>query len=448
MATVVPAAVNATMNANTEADERQPLVGGHPQGNHVGHPTPFATRRAVVYTGLTTFFVVAIVVLVVISSVGEELPRSSKRAALKILSRTPIIDGHVDLPILVRGYYHNNVTAIDLEDEVPGHVDVPRLRAGRAGGFFWSVYVACPQQSGWDDGPDFLKPSHRVRDTLEQIDVSRLLISKHSNTFELARTSSEVRDAMRRKKIASLMGVEGAHQLGNSIAVLRMYYELGVRYVTLTHTCANAFADSAGVFKTPPPVHGGLSPLGKELIREMNRIGMLVDLSHTADTTAKQAVRISEAPVIWSHSAARGVHNIPRNVPDDILRMIGDGADQKDGIIMVNFYSAFVAPPGKATVKVVADHVEYIASLTSRAHVGIGSDFDGIDSAPIGLEDVSQYPNLFAELYKRGWNERELAGLASNNLLRVLEKTEQVAARLQREGRLPSVEVYHKRTDL
>ncbi|EIM79960.1 uncharacterized protein STEHIDRAFT_68867 [Stereum hirsutum FP-91666 SS1] len=373
------------------------------------------------------------------------LPEDSDEAAEVVLRQAPVIDGHIDLPILVRALYHNNVTAVDLEHETPGHVDIPRLRKGRVGGFFWSVYVGCP--SG--DGPDFVLPTWRVRDTLEQIDVARLLIDKYHDTFELATTSFEIEDIIRRGKIASLIGVEGGHQLGNSIGVLRQYHALGARYMTLTHSCHNAFADSCGIFVPLEPLHGGLSPLGHALIHEMNRLGMLVDLSHTSDSTALQALSLSRAPVIWSHSSARGVWDVPRNVPDFVLEKIGEGEGKKDAVVMINFSPGFVAAPGEANVKKVADHVERVANATgSRRHVGLGSDYDGIESTPEGLEDVSKYPALIAELHSRGWNKYDLAGLTGGNLLRIMRGAEAVARDMREERVRPVVDVYGKREDL
>ncbi|KAI0058039.1 hypothetical protein BV25DRAFT_1811576 [Artomyces pyxidatus] len=378
------------------------------------------------------------------------LPKDPSKAAAVVLEKAPVIDGHIDLPWLVRALYSNNASAVHLEDTMPAHVDIPRLREGKVGGFFWSVYVPCPADEGITDGDDFVNATWRVRDTLEQIDISHILINKYSDTFELALTASDVSSTISRGKIASLIGVEGGHQLGNSLGVLRTYYALGVRYMTLTHTCHNAFADSCGLFSGVTPKHGGLSaPLGHALIYEMNRLGMLVDLSHTSDDTALQALSLSRAPVMWSHSSARALHDIPRNVPDSVLEKIGTGPGQRDAVVMVNFYPAFVSPdPDTANVSTIADHVEHIAKIAGREHVGLGSDFDGIGSAPIGLEDVSKYPALIAELYSRGWGKRELAGLTGANLLRVMDGAERVAAEMQKQGALPASEIYDKRPDL
>ncbi|KIP04333.1 hypothetical protein PHLGIDRAFT_109710, partial [Phlebiopsis gigantea 11061_1 CR5-6] len=379
------------------------------------------------------------------SMMHKALPSDPHEAALQIMKKAPVIDGHIDLPIFVRGYYANNASAFDLNGALPQHVDIPRLKEGQVGGFFWSAYVSCADWVGLDEGADFLNSTWRVRDTLEQVDVSRLLIDKYSDTFKLALTTKDILTALHHGKIASLIGVEGGHQLGNSIAVMRQLYNLGVRYVTLTHTCHNAFADSCG---TLPTKWGGLSPLGYTLIEEMNRVGMLVDLSHTSDDTARQALKHSRAPVIWSHSSARAVHTHERNVPDDILRLVGTGANQTDAVVMVNFAPDFVADPGLATVEVVADHVEHIAAVSGKKHVGLGSDFDGIGSTPKGLEDVSKYPALIAELLKRGWTRSDIEGLTNKNLLRVMKGAEEVAAKLQRAGTEPAYDLYARRTDL
>ncbi|TFK92082.1 hypothetical protein K466DRAFT_481304 [Polyporus arcularius HHB13444] len=443
-----------------ENGETAPLLGeGIPNLARTGNlerETPadrrrrLATIRAVVYTVLTVVFVVALASVLFlwdkITGVVGHLPKDPEKAALYILNNAPVIDGHIDLPILVRSAFANNISAVDLEKPFAGHVDIPRLRKGKVGGFFWSVYTDCPDAGS--EGEDFLNATWSVRDTLEQIDIARLLVQKYSDTFAWTLKSSDIKAAIGRGQIASLLGVEGGHQLGNSIQVLRTYYDLGVRYVTLTHACHNAFADSCGIFEDPKPYHGGLSKLGYALIDEMNRIGMLVDLSHTSDDTAKQAIKYSKAPVIWSHSSARAVHDVPRNVPDDILKLIGFGKGQTDAVVMVNFAPFFVAEPGKADVKAVADHVDHIAKVAGKRHVGLGSDFDGIGDVPVGLEDVSKYPALVAELYRRGWNAFDLAGLTGGNLLRVMEGAERVAAQMQKAGIPPAATKYDKRTDL
>lgn len=400
-------------------------------------------------------FVLLVVMFILVFLNGDDLysywllrgdPHS---AAKRILSRWPVIDGHIDLPVVYRYNVANNISAINLREPTLGHVDIPRLREGRVGAFWWSTWVACPEE-GHGNGTfdDFTKPNWRVRDTLEQIDVAKLAIEQYPDTFQLALTANDAREAMRDGKVASFIGIEGAHQIGNSLGVLRRMHDLGVRYMTLTHTCHNAFADSAGFLIPLPPLHFGLSELGKELILEMNRLGIIVDLSHTSDRTALQALSTSRAPVIWSHSSAREVWDVPRNVPNDILSRIGTTEDKRDAVVMVNFAPYFVAADGEATVEKVADHVEMIARVAGKKHVGIGSDFDGIESTPVGLEDVSKYPNLFAVLIKRGWSASDLAGLAGANFLRVFKTVERVSKQMKEENVPPSMALYSKRPDL
>ncbi|KIK68933.1 hypothetical protein GYMLUDRAFT_34948 [Collybiopsis luxurians FD-317 M1] len=439
--------------------ERTPLLASNSNGDGARNPRPAPfniTIRSVVWAAMTALTTAALVVLLFFNQdlpdgikllpwVGGD-PKNPMVAALSILDKSPIIDGHIDLPELTRRRYANNVSAIDLNSEMPAHVDIPRLRKGKVGGFFWSTYVSCPDPQTEDK--DFLKATWQVRDTLEQIDVAKLLIEKYPDTFQFALGSADIESAVLNGKIASLLGVEGAHQLGNSIAVVRQYYALGVRYITLTHTCHNAFADSCGLAPGKKPLHHGLSSFGLSLIDEMNRLGILVDLSHTSDATAIQALEHSKAPVIWSHSSARAIHNVPRNVPDEILKLIGTGSGQKDAVVMVNFAPYFVAPEGQANVSAVANHIEHIAHIAGKKHVGIGSDFDGIGETPVGLEDVSKYPALVAELYHRGWTKYELAGLTGGNLLRVFEGAERVSKQLKAAGIQPVYDLYDKRTDI
>ncbi|EJC97689.1 uncharacterized protein FOMMEDRAFT_149633 [Fomitiporia mediterranea MF3/22] len=440
-----PGPLSPSPYANDAPNARKPPNDRYEESRHT-------RRRTIAACCIVTVFIIALAVFLGIweSGITDSDPRA---VAHDVLAHSPVIDGHIDLPELVRVLYRNNISAFDLRKRMPGHVDIPRLREGQVGGFFWSVYVDCKPEN-----ENFTRPSYRVRDTLEQIDVTHLLIDEYSDTFQFAGSAADIRSALRKKKIASLIGVEGAHQLGNSLAVLRQYYALGARYLTLTHACNNAFADSAGIFDPPKPVHGGLSPLGESLVYEMNRLGMFVDLSHVSDDTARQALALSAArgaPVIWSHSSARAVHNVPRNVPDDLLEMLTMDDDamarwrgKTDGVVMVNFAPYFIAPEGQATLARVADHVEHIGKVAGREHVGLGSDFDGIGAAPTGLEDVSKYPDLIAELYARGWSRVELAGLAGGNLLRVMERAERAALQMQRDGDKPAMDVYDKRTDL
>ncbi|GAA5872289.1 hypothetical protein JCM3774_003335 [Rhodotorula dairenensis] len=428
------------------------------------------------------------------------LSRDPQKRALQLMTRQPVIDGHVDLEILSRYYYANDLDSFDLRTETRGQVDFPRMRKGKMGGFFHSVFVPCPEDEGYpsENEGNFTQPSWRVRDTLEQIDTARLLIDKYNDQFELTLTAKAWRKAIRRGKFGGMLGVEGGHQLGSSLSTIRTYFDLGVRYITLTHTCHSALADSCGYVERPaaddlgvdvgvggnPPLAprwNGLSPFGRTAIREMNRLGMMVDLSHTSPQTASDALTHSRAPVIFSHSNARGVHSHSRNIPDSILRRIGaldpkrrrtfnltDDGEQGRGwgaetgevdrpipagdvLIMLNFSPTFVSEWSdgsglRANVSLMADHADYIGRLAGREHIGIGSDFDGIEDVPEGLEDVSKYPNLIAELLRRGWSDKEIMGLTSGNLLRVVEKVEAVARKHR--GDKPSYEVFSGRTDL
>ncbi len=376
------------------------------------------------------------------------------RHARKLLQGTILIDGHNDLPIAVRGYKAApmDVVAYDLRQRTPGDTDIPRLRQGLVGAQFWSVYIA-----GEGAGP-------YARIQLEQIDLARRIIARYPDTFRLATTAAEIRAAHRAGRIASMLGMEGGYALENSLGPLRAYYDLGVRYMTLTHNTHTDWADSAAQV---PMRHGGLTPFGEEVVREMNRLGMLVDLAHTSPGTMDDALRVSEAPVIFSHAAARGLCDISRNVPDEILRRM----PRNGGVVMVMFIAgsidcevarvtqpaivemglraraaktpeerarvfsegmaAIVVPP--TTIGKVADHVEYVRDLAGIDHVGIGADFDGNSWWPQGLSDVSMYPNLFAELVRRGWTDRDLRKLAGENLLRAMTQAEKVARRLQAE---------------
>jgi membrane dipeptidase len=342
--------------------------------------------------------------------------------ANRLLSRAILVDGHNDLPIMIRFNRKapGDLAAYDLRERTIGQTDIPRLRAGKVGAQFWSVFIP-----GEGKGP--FAPTQ-----LEQIDLARRLIERYPDTLQFAGTVAEIRAAHRHGRIASLLGMEGGQGLENSLGALRAYYDLGVRYMTLTHNSHTDWADSAA----QPPRHDGLTPFGEEVVREMNRLGMLVDLSHTSATTMADAIRVSEAPVIFSHSAARGLCDITRNTPDDILRALpGNG-----GVIMVTFVASFVdCGVGRerggptTTIARVADHVDYIRDISGVDHLGIGSDFDGNWKWPDGLSDVSMFPNLFAELIRRGWSDADLRKLAGENLLRAMAKAERVAAELQRE---------------
>lgn len=342
--------------------------------------------------------------------------------AERVLRQSPLIDGHNDLPWAIRESKTapHDVEAYDLRRTTPGHTDLARLRAGMLGGQFWSVYIP---------GDTSIARQGYAKVQLEQIDIARRVMAKYPDALQPITTAAGFRDAFRRGRIGSVMGMEGGHAIENSLGALRAFYDLGVRYMTLTHNAHLDWADA----HIANPRHGGLTAFGKEVVREMNRLGMLVDLSHTSPATMSAALDVSEAPVMWSHANARALRDHSRNVPDSILRRL----PRNGGVVMVTFVPGFVTDQPKATLSQVADHIEHIRNVAGVDHVGIGGDFDGIDSVVEGLEDVSSYPRLFAELARRGWSDADLKKLAGENILRVFEQAERVAARLQRE-RAPS----------
>lgn len=274
------------------------------------------------------------------------------------------------------------------------------MRQGRLGGAFWTVWAPCYDVTGDDPGEDFTNPTDHLRDALEMLDIIQHMITLHGDHLQYARSSEEVWAAFRAGKIASLIGMEGTHILGNSLGALRIFAQLGVRYLTLTHTCHSAFASSAGPGTPIPQAHDGnaLSELGVELVRELNREGIMVDLAHTTVETMRQAIELSEAPVVWTHAGARALWDHPRNVPDEILALIGDGPGQKDGVVQSIFFPTFIGPYPGANVSHVADHIEYIAGKIGKNRVGIASDFDGMYLTVDGLEDASKYPNIVSLL--------------------------------------------------
>jgi membrane dipeptidase len=336
--------------------------------------------------------------------------------AMALHKQVPLIDGHNDYPWALR---QNNVerdlNKLDIRMPQPKlHTDIPRLRAGGVGGQFWSVYVPANMQ-----GPA------AVRATFEQIDVVHRMVRKYPDTFELALTAADVERIFKAGRISSLIGMEGGHSIDNSLATLRMFYAAGARYMTLTHSTNIRWADSG----TDMPKVAGLSRFGEEVVREMNRLGMLVDLSHTSADAMRDAIRVSEAPVIFSHSDARALNDHGRNVPDDVLQLVR----RNGGLVMVTFVPGFLTSTGKATLADVANHMDHVRKVAGADHVGIGSDFDGIETVPVGLEDVSKYPALTAELLRRGWPDDDVRKALGSNVLRVMRRAEEVAARLQKE---------------
>jgi len=388
---------------------------------------------------------------------AQQIDPKVKARIDRILKATPLIDGHNDIAEQLAENYKRHIDGLasgtDQRQPHPLMTDMARLRAGRVGGQFWSVYI---------NGA--LTGDAAIRETIEQIDIVRRMIEAYPSDLELARTADDVVRIHKAGKIASMLGVEGGRQIGGSLAALRQYYNLGARYMTLTHNQTTEWADSA----TDDPKYDGLSPFGVTVVHEMNRIGMLVDLSHVAPATMKDAIAASKAPVIFSHSSARALNDHPRNVPDDVLQLL----PANGGVVMVNFVPPFLTqdswrweaeksaeearlkslhrnstaeveagvkawvaahPAPAVTVADVANHIEHVAKVAGYDHVGIGGDMDGIDRTPGDLTGVQDYPNLFAELIRRGWSDANLAKLAGGNVLRVLRRAEAVAASMKSE---------------
>jgi membrane dipeptidase len=394
-----------------------------------------------------------------ISTAGAAPAQTHEQRVKRVLAKTPVIDGHNDLPWEIRESYVFWRKPLDLDSDTSKlearlQTDLPRMKRGGVGAQFWSVWI-----------PADFKGDEAIRVTLEQIDIVRRMVARYPGRLEMASTAADIRRIQKAGRIASLIGVEGGHQIGNSPAALRQFYELGTRYMTLTHSKNNDWADSA----TDDPVHGGLTPFGRSIVREMNRLGMMVDLSHVSPKTMHDVLDSTRAPVIFSHSNARAVMDHARNVPDDVLkRLPANGA-----VVMVNFYPGFLSdayrrrmaerdaedarlknlysgqperrkaaleawdsahPAVEVPLAEVADHIDHVRKVAGADHVGIGSDFDGISgTAPKGLEGVEAYPALLAELARRGWSDGDLAKLAGGNLLRVMERAERVAAGMKNE---------------
>jgi membrane dipeptidase len=361
-----------------------------------------------------------------------------------------VFDGHNDVPEQLRERRKNVLEGFDFNDtrQVGMMTDLPRLRAGNVGAQFWSVYVSA----------DLPEPQ-AVQATLEQIDVMKRLIARHPAEMQFCTDTACVENAWKSKKIASLLGMEGGHSIGGSLGVLRQMYALGARYMTLTHFRNNAWADSA----TDAPAHDGLTPFGTQVVKEMRRLGMLVDLAHVSEATMRDVLALGGPPPIVSHSNARAINHHARNVSDETLKAIGTSG----GIVMVNFYPPYVVeaarqwsaahdaevarakalnrgdpdaektaieawdkanPMPRGSVRDVADHIDHIAKLIGTDHVGLGGDLDGVEATVQGMEDVSTYPALFAELARRGWSKADLAKLASGNIMRVIKAAETYAA--------------------
>lgn len=400
------------------------------------------------------FLLMAFLFVAVCSADNEEALRKQVQEVLK---QTPLIDGHNDLPWQLYQKFKNHLNEVDLNDTTklkePFHTDIPRLKIGMVGGQFWSVYV-----------PVDVKGAEAIRSVLEQIDVTERFVESYPQAFEMAYTAADIRRIHAKGKVASLIGVEGGHCIDDSLAVLRQLYRCGARYMTLTHWSSTNWADAA----TDDPKHDGLTKFGEQVVLEMNRMGMLVDLSHVSAVTMNKVLDITQAPVIFSHSSVRVISSHPRNVPDDVLKRL----PANGGVVMVNFAPSFVSeemrqfsanedaeearlkalnlgnpdavkeqfeawkknnPAPRPTLAQLADHIDYIRKMASIDSIGIGSDFDGIDLTPTGLEDVSKYPDLFVELMKRGYSKQDIAKIAGDNVLRAMKTAEGVSARLRKE---------------
>jgi membrane dipeptidase len=420
----------------------------------------------------------AIAVIVAHGSVNAASAQTGVLSAVRVtrvLAQTPLIDGHNDLAWQIRDCF-GSLDNLDLRADtahlakpanapadcewVPLMTDIPRLNAGRVGAQFWSVWVP-PEVTG----------AAAVKMTLEQIDLVRTMAARYPNDLQMAYTADDIVEIHKAGRIASLIGIEGGHQIDNSLPTLRQMYALGARYMTLTHTLDNDWADSA----TDNPRHHGLTAFGRVVVHEMNRLGMLVDLSHVSPETMKAALAATVSPVIFSHSGARALNDHPRNVPDDVLALV----QQNRGVVMVNFYPGYVSsnrahwdadraaeqarfnsppydglyigqperakaamsewekghPAPVVTIAMVADHIDHIRQVGGVDCVGLGSDFDGVSVTPLGLDGVDKFPALLEELARRGWSDGDLAKLAGGNLLRVLRDAERVAMRLQKTER-------------
>jgi len=385
--------------------------------------------------------------------------------ALKVLRAAPVMDGHNDLPWRIREdtAHPMDVEAYDLRKKTPGMTDLARLKQGHVGAQFWSIYIPGePTDGAYKSKGTVASTPGYARVQLEQIDIARRVLAKYPE-LQSASNSAEVRAAMKNGKIGSMLGLEGGHAIENSLSLLRQYYDMGARYMTLTHNVTLDWADAA----LDSVKHHGLTPFGREVVREMNRLGMLVDLSHVSPGTMSSALDATQAPVIFSHSGSRELVDHPRNVPDSILARL----PKNGGVVMVPFVNVFVSsavkadddslaavtaaatkrhpndaaavksdvaawrakhPRPTASIAQVADHIDHIRKIAGVDHVGIGSDFDGITENVVGLEDVSKYPALFAELARRGWTDADLAKLSNGNVLRVLAEAEKVSARLKK----------------
>jgi membrane dipeptidase len=416
-------------------------------------------KQRLMSPSMNTAHLLAGLAAIALLSTPASAQTSPEAVAAAALKRAPVFDGHNDVPEALRGRVGNMINDFDFQDttdtaepdadepRIAMHTDLNRLRKGHVGAQFWSVYV-----------PSNDDESESVQQVLEQIDVTKRLVARYPGDLMLANNSVELEKAMKAGKIAGMMGMEGGHSIGSSLAVLRQLYDLGARYMTLTHGKNVPWADSA----TDAPKHGGLTDFGRQVVREMNRIGMIVDLSHVSEATMKDALETAKAPVMFSHSSSRGVNDHPRNVPDSVLPAI----KANGGVIMTVFLPGFLDPvvrehglarsaqmarlkglypdpaaaatalkawdaanpEPKTSIGKVADHIDHIRDRIGVDHIGLGGDYDGMSSAPAGMEDVSGYPALLTELARRGYSQSDLEKISSGNMLRVLKAVESYAA--------------------
>lgn len=380
--------------------------------------------------GLVAIVAVAIAVPLAVNSGDDDDGKAAKQNAFfgrTVLDEVPLIDGHNDLPYNLYSFERNRINDFNLDRDLKAdpkwgnskssHTDIPRLLEGKVGAQFWVAYVSCTTQ--YKDA---------VERTLEQIDVIKRMVAQYPKYMKYVTSADGIMQAFKEKKIGSLIAVEGGHSMDSRLAMLRMFYDLGVRYMTLTHTCNTPWADASPVDGNSTAVLKNVTEWGKNVIWEMNRLGMLIDVSHVSHGVMVDVLTETKAPVIFSHSSSHQVYPHHRNVQDDVLKMLIDN----NGIIMVNFYTSFI---GGKTIDYVIHHLNYIKSVTGPDHIGLGGDYDGVDSTPEGLEDVSKYPDLFDMLangaYTNGttfepWSRDDLQKLAGLNLLRVFREVEKV----------------------
>jgi len=356
-----------------------------------------------------------------------EDPDYRLRMVTQLLKETPLIDGHNDLPWNIRQFVHNKIKTVNFSSDLSqvspwssskwSHTDIPRLVQGKVGAQLWVAYSPCGSQH-----------KDAVQITLEQIDLIKRLMSDYSKKLQLVTTADDLVAVHQSGRIAGVISVESGHSIGTSLSVLRMYHQLGVRSLALTHNCNNPWADSSLVDKPGnTPVHGGLTAFGKTVIKEMNRLGMIVDLSHSSVETARDTLETSTAPVIFSHSSAQAICGSARNVPDDLLQLTAS----KKGLVMINFFSYFITCSNSSSITDVIAHINHVREIAGIDSVGIGASYDGINAVPTGLEDVSKYTDLFSELYGSGdWSLQDLKKLAGLNFLRVWREVQKEADRL------------------